>query len=49
MNYTGCTEKEMKENVEYFKAQGWTFEMWYNYGHAYGYKKREARKFWEKY
>ena len=49
MNYTGCTEKEWKANVEYFKAQGWSFEKWFDYGHAYGMKKRAAREIWNRY
>lgn len=49
MNYTGCTEREWKENVEYFKAHGWTFDKWFDYGHAYGLKKRQAREIWNRF
>lgn len=49
MNFTGCTEREWKENVEYFRSQGWTFERWYDYGHAYGLGKRAARNVWNRF
>lgn len=38
--------KELKESARWYKAHGYSFEEWYECGHAYGCKKREARKIW---
>lgn len=39
--------KELKASAQWYKEHGWTFEDWYDYGHAYGAKKRIAKQVWE--